>query len=53
MMLANARADLLGFSPVVAGSESADALLRRALMDASAYLLAQLECLLARLLRGL
>jgi hypothetical protein len=40
MMLANARADLLGFPPVVAGSESADDLLRRALMDASAYLMA-------------
>ena len=35
MMLANARADLLGFPSGVAGSESADDRVRRALMNAS------------------
>jgi hypothetical protein len=35
MMLANARADLLGFPSVVAGSESADDRVRRTLMNAS------------------
>ena len=35
MMLANARADALGLPSVVAGSESADDRVRRALMDAS------------------
>jgi hypothetical protein len=42
MMCANARADALGLPPVVAGSESGDDRVHRALMDASQSRIAQL-----------